>query len=256
MRLPPIDVRALLGETVRLLGAHLHLFTLISLTVWLPGHVVRNYLEFFGPREESAAQALSLVLMIQVIFDPLVVSATLAALGRIKQGLPVGYAVALMEGMAAWGRLFIVRFIINCAVALPVLGGLGIRPSTPGGLAAWSLLLAVAIVFLVLLVRYAVVDSVVVLERGNVVTAWRRTARLTVGRRWLIVRTAVSLLVLIFGVATLADQVFKIAPALDHFVTRVLVGCVLAVSQSVFTVAFFLIYWQARTAAAPVSTAP
>ena len=178
MRLPPIDVRALLVETVRLLGAHLHLFTLISLTVWLPGHIVRNYLEFFGPREESAAQALSLVLMIQVIFDPLVVSATLAALGRIKQGLPVGYAVALMEGMAAWGRLFIVRFIINCAVALPVLGGLGIRPSTPSGLLAGSLLLAVAIVFLVLLVRYAVVDSVVVLERGNVVTAWRRTARL------------------------------------------------------------------------------
>jgi hypothetical protein len=46
------------------------------------------------------------------------------------------------------------------------------------------------------------------------------------------------------------------APALNHFVARVLVDCVLAVSQSVFTVAFFLIYWQARTAAAPVSTAP
>ncbi len=256
MRPLPINVRALLGETVRLLGAHLDLFTLISLTVWLPGHVLRNYLEFFGPPEESAAQSLGLVLMIQVIFDPLVVSATLAALGRIKQGLPVGYGVAMTEGMAAWGRLFVVRFIINCAVALPVLGGLGIRPSTPWGLVAGSLLLAVAVLLLVLLVRFAVVDSVVVLERGNVVTAWRRTARLTAGRRWLILRTAASLFVLILSFAMLVGQVFRMAPDLNHFVTRVLVDCVLAVSQSLFTVVFFLIYWQARTAAAPVSTAP
>ena len=98
-----------LGETFRLLAAHLHLFTLISLTVWLPGHILRNYLEFFGMPEVSAAQSLSLALAIQVMFDPLVVSATLAALGRIKQGLPVGYLIAMSEGMAAWWRLFLVR---------------------------------------------------------------------------------------------------------------------------------------------------
>ena len=34
------SVRALLGETFRLLATHLNLFTLISLTVWLPGHVL------------------------------------------------------------------------------------------------------------------------------------------------------------------------------------------------------------------------
>jgi hypothetical protein len=250
-------VRALLGETVRLLGAHLHLLTLISLTVWLPGHVVRNYLEFFGASEESAAQSLGLVLMIQVFFDPLVVSATLSALGRVKQGLPVDYGIAMTEGMAAWGRLFVVRFLINCAVALPVLGGLGLRPSAPWGLVAGSLLLAVIIIGLpVLLVRFAVVDSVVVLDRGNAVTAWRRAAQLTAGRRWLILRTGASLLVLVFGFAMLFGQVFRMVPDLNHFVTRVLADCVLAVSQSVFTVAFFLIYWQARTAAAPVSTAP
>ena len=45
-----------LGETVRLLVANLYLFTLISLTVWLPGHILRNYLEFFGLPEVSATQ--------------------------------------------------------------------------------------------------------------------------------------------------------------------------------------------------------
>jgi hypothetical protein len=255
LRPPPIDVRALLEETGRLFGAHLHLFTLISLTVWLPGHILRNYLEFFGPPEESAAQSLRLLLMTQVFLDPLVVSATLAALGRIKRGLPVGYAVAMMEGAAAWARLLVVRFIIDCAVALPLLGGLGVRPSGPWGVMAGSLFLLIAILLLVVLVRFAVVDAVVVLERGNAVTAWRRAAQLTAGRRWLILWTAAALFVVLFAVAVLFGQLFRMAPDLNHFVTRVLVDCVLAVSQSVFTVAFFLIYWRARTEAPAVPAA-
>ena len=246
---------ALLGETGRLLAAHLHLFTLISLTVWLPAHIMRNYLEFFGPPEESGAQSLSLVLMVQVIFDPLVVSATLVALGRIKQGLPVNYGIAMTEGMAAWARLLFVRLIINSAVALPVLGGLGIRPSTPWGVVMGGALLAVAVLLVaVLFARFAVVDSVVVLEHRNLVTAWRRAAQLTAARRWLILRTAVSLFIVILGFATLAGQVFRMLPDLNHFVTRVLVDCALAVSQSVFTVAFFLVYWRARTEASAVPT--
>jgi hypothetical protein len=240
-------VRALLGETVRLLGAHLYLFTLISLSVWLPGHIMRNYVEFFGPPEEAGAQSLGLMLMMQVVFDPLVVSATLAALGRIKQGLPVSYGTAMAEGMAAWARLFVVRFIINGAVALPVLGAMGIRPAAPWGVAGGVAVLALAIAVMALLVRFAVVDAVVVLEHGNVLTAWRRAARLTAGRRGLIVGAVAVLFVVILGFAMLAGQLFRIAPELNHFVTRVLVECALAVSQSVFTVALFLVYWRARS---------
>jgi hypothetical protein len=246
-------VRALLGETVRLLGAHLYLLTLISLTVWLPGHIMRNYLEFFGSREEADAQALGLMLMIQVVFDPLVVSATLAALGRIKQGLPVSYGIAMAEGMAAWSRLFVVRFIINCVVALPVLGGMGIRPTAPWGFVGGAALLAFAVLVMVLLVRFAVVDAVVVLEHGNVITAWRRAAQLTAGRRGLIVGTVAVLFVVILGSAMLAGQLFRVVPELDHFVARVLVECALAVSQSLFTVALFLVYWRARTEPPAVS---
>lgn len=240
---------ALLGETFRLLGAHLYVFTLISLTVWLPAHVVRNYLEFFASPEDSAIQSLRLVLTVQAIFDPLVVSATLSVLGRITQGLPVGYAAAMLEGLAAWGRLFVVRFIVNCAVALPALGILGIGSSGPGSVAAGLLLLVVAILVLVLLVRFAVVDAVVVLEGANALTAWRRAAQLTVGRRWLIARTVAALFALILGGTLVFGQALKIAPELNHFVVRVLADCVIAVSQSLFTIALFLVYWRARAEA-------
>ena len=242
---------ALLGETFRILGSHLYLFTLLSLTVWLPGHVVRHYLEFFGSSEESGAQSLRLVLAMQVVFDPLVVSSVVCALGRLKRGQPLGYLIVLSEGMAAWGRLFVVRFIINSAIAMMVLGALAIPSSGASSLAAAGVLFVLFIVLLVLLVRFAVVDSVVVLEGGNVLNAWRRASRLTAGRRWVILWTAIALFVLIFGFAMVVGQLFRFQPELNHFVTRVLVDCVLSVSQSMFTIAFFLVYWKARMAAAP-----
>src|SRR5262245_54501593 len=98
----------------------------------------------------------------QVVFDPLVVSSVLCALGRIKRGQPLGYLIVLSEGMAAWGRLFIVRFIINSAIAMMVLGALAIPSSGSSSLAAAGVLFVLFIVLLVLLVRFAVVDSVVV----------------------------------------------------------------------------------------------
>src|SRR5262249_45910225 len=160
------------------------------------------------------------MLAMQIVFDPLVVSSALCALGRIKQGQPVNYLIALAEGMAAWGRLFVVRFIVNSAVAMLVLGSLAIPPSGAPGFAAASVLLVLAILLLVLLVRFAVVDSVVVLEGANALNAWRRAAQLTAGRRGQIFWTAVVLFVVIFGCALLVGQALKAQPEWNHFVVR------------------------------------
>jgi hypothetical protein len=35
-------------------------------------------------------------------------------------------------------------------------------------------------------------------------------------------------------------------PELNHFVVRVLLDCLVAVSQSLFTIALFLFYWRGR----------
>ncbi len=245
-------MRALLGETFRLLAAHLNLFTLLSLTVWLPGHILRSYFEFFASGEEGLGQSLRAMLAIQVVFDPLVVAATLAALGRIKSGLPVGYAVAMSQGLAAWGRLLVVRFVVNFAVAVPALGALFAAPAR--GLFAvvmGVLLLAIAVLTVVLLIRFAVVDSVVVLAGGNAITAWRRAAALTAGRRWVILWTLLVLFVIVLSFAIVTSQIVRVVPELNHFVVRVLLDCVVAVSQSLFTIALFLVYWRGRGAESP-----
>jgi hypothetical protein len=245
-------VRAVLGETFRLLGSHLHLFTLLSLTVWLPTHVLLNYLEFFEPGEDSAGRALRIVLTAQVVLDPFVVCAMLSALARIKQGLPASYWQALAEGFGAWPRLMLVRFVVIWVLLLPSLGWLGVYAAGPAlQLAGGVVLIALSILILVLLVRFALVDSVVVLGGGSPITAWRQAALLTAGQRWSILGTTTVLFALVFGLAVLGGQVFRMVPGANHFVARVLFDCALAVSQSLFTIALFLFYWRKQGIPAP-----
>ena len=252
---------ALIGETVRLLVTHLHLFTLISLTVWLPSHVLANYFEFFEPGGAGSAgepaASVQVVLFTAVVFDPLVVAAALSALGRIKAGLPVGYGVALAQGLSAWPRLLVVRFVLNFAMVLPVLLLIqAARALGPATVVLAVVLPALAIVNAMILVRFAVVDAVVVLEGRNAVTAWRRAAELTAGRRWAILWT----LAVLFGIGLLpalaASESLRAAPALNHFVVRVLVDCVLSVALSLFTIALFLFYWRARGPGAAAVAGP
>jgi len=208
-------VRAVLGETFRLLGSHLHLFTLISLTVWLPTHVVLNYLEFFDPGEDSAGRALRIVLTAQVVLDPFVASALLSALARIKQGAPVSYWQALAEGFSAWPRLMLVRFVAIWVLLLPSLGWLAVYTGGPAlKLAGGGILIALALTILVLLVRFALVDSVVVLGGASLFSAWRQAAELTAGQRWSILWTATVLFTLIFGLALAGEH-------LDQFLLAV-----------------------------------
>jgi len=239
-------VSAVLGETVRLLATHLHLFTLLVLTVWLPGHVALNYLEFFGPASDPTFQSLRIAFFLQAVFDPLVVASIVSALARIKAGLPVPYGAALGEGLRAWPRLVLVRFVIYAVLALPVglaltLGGRG-AGSAVGGIIA----LALGVLATVLVMRVAVVDSVVVLENATVRTAWARAVALTSGQRGAIFATLLLIFALLIAVVAGLGAAFRAAPELNHFVVRVMLDCALSVAQSVFPIVLFLFYWRAR----------
>ena len=95
---------------VSLFARHFDLFTLIALTVWLPSHLVINYIDFFATSKDAAdagARGFRVGLMVEGAFGPLVVAATLAALARITRGEPASYAQAMRHGFATWPRLFI-----------------------------------------------------------------------------------------------------------------------------------------------------
>lgn len=227
--------RDILEETFRLLARHLDLFTLIVLTVWLPGHLVINYIDFFATSKgaaDSAVRGFRVGLIVEGVFGPLVVAATLAALARIKRGEPAGYAQAMGDGFAIWPRLFIARLVASAVV----LAGL----------------IALVVPGVLVLVRLCFVDALVVLEGAPLGAALRASNALTAGRRLAIFWTGGFLFVAVFSLAMALSALAGVA---DHFVVQVLVDCVIAVTQTVFTIALFLFYREARHAAATAAPA-
>ena len=65
--------RDILQETFRLLTRHFDLFTMIALTVWLPGHLVINYLDFFATSKgaaDAAARSFRVAILLEGVFAP------------------------------------------------------------------------------------------------------------------------------------------------------------------------------------------
>ena len=192
-----------------------------------------------------------------MVLDPFVVSALLSALARIKHGVPVTYWQALAEGFSAWPRLMLVRFVVIWVLLLPSLGWLAIYQAGPAVRIVGSLgLIGLTVLILALLVRFA--------RRGFGGGARRRLpCSPSGGRRPSSPRAsagafsgrATALFVLIFGVAIAGGQAFRTVPGANHFVVRVLFDCILAVAQSLFTIALFLFYWRKQEIPAPVEPA-
>ena len=92
-----------------------------------------------------------------------------------------------------------------------------------------------------------------VLDGAPLDVALRASNALTAGRRLAIFWTGGFLFVAVFSVAMTLSA---LAGAVDHFIVQVLADCVIAVTQTVFTIALFLFYREARHAAAPTAPAP
>ena len=227
--------RDILEETFRLLVRHFDLFTMIALTVWLPGHLVINYLDFFATSKgaaDAAARSFRVAILLEGVFGPLVVAATLAGLLTIKQGQPPRYLAAMRWAIILWPRLFLARLVVSVAV----LAGL-VALVVPGA---------------ILLVRLAFVDALVALDGVPLGQALRISNTLTAGRRRGIFWTGGFLFAAVFSMAAALSALAGLA---EHFVVQVLADCLIAVTQTVFTIAMFLFYWEARQASVP-SPAP
>ena len=150
-----------LGEAISLLIRHFGLIAAVVLTVWLPGNLLIGYINFFLPAPENELNAFRAAMFIEGIFGPIYIGAMIHALWQIKQEEAVGYGEALRVGFQNWGRLFAARFIAGIFILLGLIAFI-----VPG---------------VVLTLRYAFLDSVVVLEEAGSDEARRRSTRLTEG---------------------------------------------------------------------------
>jgi hypothetical protein len=213
------------SEAGRLLWSNLVLFSAIILTVWLPGNLLVNLLAFHVYSEEEIVGIIRITFWIEGIFGPLYIGAMIHALSELKQGRSPSYFVAMGAGFRNWIGLFAARFVAGLIIFLG--------------------LIALIIPGIILMVRYALLDSVVVLERAGPSEARRRSAELTVGNRGQIFGAGLLFLIAFILLAVIIYLPLILVPAIDTMVINVAIDCVLDVTYAVIQIVMFLYYWQA-----------
>jgi hypothetical protein len=217
-----------IGESIGLLTSNLMLFGLIVLTVWLPGNLLINYVAYHVPLSESQAilGPMRMNMWIEGIFGPIYLGAMIYVLSRIKQGQAVTYSEAIGVGFRNWGRLFAARLVAGLIIMLGFL--------------------AFVIPGIYLSIRYALLDSAVVLEGAGVGESRARSAKLTEGRKLEIFGAALAINV---GITVLSVIIYLPVNFLDRLNTMpvgIVLDCIVDIAYLVMTIAMFLYYWEAR----------
>ena len=217
-----------LSEAAGILGSNLWLFSRITLTVWLPGNLLVNYVAYHVPlTEEQALMAPARMTMwIEGIFGPIYIGATVYALSKLVSGQAVSYSEAIGVGFRKWGALFAARFV--------------------AGLIIMAGIIAFIIPGVYLSLRYVVLDSAVILEGAGVSRARQRSAKLTQGRKLRIFGTAVVFYVGITLLSFLIYRPLSFFEQLNTMAAAVAIDCVLDVGFLLIPIAMFLYYWEAR----------
>lgn len=212
---------------------NLPLFSLIVLTVWLPGSILLVYLQLYvfpettgGDELRIFAQELRVVSGIELAFGPLYVGAILHAASRLKQGLHTIYGQSMAHGARRSFKL------------------LGTRITTGLIVLIWFIALVIPGIFLAL--RFALIDEVVVLEGVEGAKARNLSVKLTQGRRWNILGTIVFTVIVVSIAMLLVSFILSLVGQDENFVIAVICECIGHILSILPIIVLFLFYWDGK----------
>jgi hypothetical protein len=222
----------------RLFVRNLALLAAIVLTVSIPVNVVAGAVERWVLGPTVPVQAMQVSIVLDALLSPISAGAVVHALAVLRGGERASYGAAMRVGLGNAGRLFKANVYAGALILLGFLAGI-----VPGVLLA---------------IRWALIDPVVVLEQAGARAARRRSAELSRGRRGTIAVALVLCLVAV-GLPTLgAYGVVYAILALDAFPVDVALDGGLDVLYTVVQIVVFLFYCASRErelAAAPPAAA-
>jgi hypothetical protein len=226
-------------EATGLLATNFLLFSAIVLTVWLPGSILLVYLRLYvfpgtagGDELRVFAQEFRVSNAIELAFGPLYVGAILYAASQLKQGLRPTYREAMAHASRRSFKLLGARIM--------------------AGLITLAGLIALIIPGIVLALRLALIDAVVVLDNVEGKSARNLSAKLTQGKRWNIL--GAMILTFIWLVIVISITFFILYTPLsligqeENFFVAVLAECISNVFLVIPTLVLFLFYWDAKSA--------
>ncbi len=215
-------------ETIRLMASHKILLGSIIFSVCLPLSLVDN---LFFPLEDihnkSFLPNLQISMLLTGAIAPLYVGAFLFAFFRFYQKETVQFHQAFRTGLNTWWRLFAARFFAGIHILL--------------GLCCFVL------PGIYLLLRYAFIDAVVVLEGAGPGQALKRSAELTRGIRGRIFAVAVIFLIGIFFIVISFFSLLNFFEMGETLVGNILLDGLLDICFAILTGVLVLLYQETQT---------
>jgi hypothetical protein len=216
------------GLAFRLLGENFVLFTFLILTVWLPANIAIDFYLFDIPEDQQFSASLRLNSLVGAIVGPISIGAVIFTVGQLMKGERIGYPEAIGVGFRNWGRLFFANFF--------------------AGIFIWLGFIALIAPGVILMIRYALLNPVVVFEH-----AWaprQRSTEMTAGRRFSILAAGLLFYTLFFScwfaIAFAVEYVQSEVEWLNNPWVNIAVDCVGDFIMSLITILMVLFYLEAR----------
>ena len=224
-------------EAIGLFASNFVLFSLIVLTVWLPGSILLIYLRLYvfpgmtgGDELRMTLQEIRVSQFIEGSFGTIYVGALIHALAQLKLGLHPTYRESMTHAGRKCFKLFSTRFVTGFIV----LGGL-ILFVVPG---------------IVFALRYALIDAVVLLEDVEGPKARKLSVNLTEGKRWKILWTMIltylGLLITTITVSFILYLPLSLIGQQDNFGVELIYQCIASILSALPIIVLFLFYWDAK----------
>jgi hypothetical protein len=225
----PSSVFGKFGLAFWLLGENLLVYSAIILTVWIPANIAIVWLSSQAPPGQELFVSFRVIGLIQSVFGPISIGGLIFAVARRMEGIKVGYFEAMGVAFRNWGRLFAANFVANIIITFGYIALI-----VPG---------------IILSVRFALLDPVVILERSRAPRA--RSTELTSGRRWKIFGSGFLFSSLFFFGSSAADFALEVIQEsvdwLDLGWAGIASSCVFNIFECVFTTIMVLFYLEARS---------
>jgi hypothetical protein len=242
-RFPPVAVPPTVGGKLamaaRLLGEQLPLLAAVVVLFKLPANVG---LEMILERRGAGAHPLAplgLKFAVELFFDPISTAAVLVAMAARMSGRATTFPIALRAGLDSWWWLFAARLVKQLTI-MAVGFGLLIPELGP-----FRVFFAIPMLFLV--IRYALVDEVTVLDHVPIMDSRRRSSELVTGRAWQVVGAGFGSLLALLLLAQVVGGWVERTGLIEDPLARGLLVTLFDVLAVYNTIVLFLIYWEART---------
>jgi len=212
----------------RLFLGDIVLISSLVLTVWIPFHLLINYLVYNTPDlDERRLQWLSyLVWLIQFVFGPIYVGGIVSALANRMEGHSTSYVEAIRFGMGVWGRVLTARFFAQLWVFLG--------------------LLAFIIPAIVLTIRFCLLDPVVMLEGLGPKEARERSTELVRENALGICAGCMAFFAFLLFTAIGLGIINESVPGLKSMWSSTVFDCVVSVLSNIITCFLFVYFWEAH----------